>query len=209
VQPYVKNLSLALCPDNPWNTFITSANVSAREMIYGNYGFNFIYLGNFVGNDPNGNGNYLWTGIQMAGIGKPANVVMAIDCVGPDWADPLHATVYTQPIGPCVQPPDAQNSGKVSFGGGWGNQSDYSLYYDYPGFEGVAWRHSSSTGISPGVPTTTLPTGGASTLFCDGHAKFYRCGGLVAGTNYQPNQPGSAVYQVDKTQYLWDPRNIN
>ncbi len=202
VQPYVKNLAMTLCPDNPWNNSITNGglNTDAREKIYCTYGFNFEYLGIFQGADPNGTGNYLWSGIALAGIGKPAQEIMLIDCQGPDWADAGHGFVYTQPIGPVVQPPDA--SYITSFGGGWGNQSDYSLYYDYPGYDGASFRHSGSAFVK-----NALPTGGASTAFSDGHVKFLRVGALTAGTNYAPNQDGGLVYQVDPTKYMWDPKN--
>jgi prepilin-type processing-associated H-X9-DG protein len=64
------------------------------------------------------------------------------------------------------------------------------------------FRHTST-----GFKKNKQPDGGASTVFCDGHAKFYRCGGLAAGTNYRPDQSGQAVFVVDKNAYLWDPRN--
>ena len=37
--------------------------------------------------------------------------------------------------------------------------------------------------------------------------KSQRSGGLAAGTNFAPNKSGSTVFQVTKTEYLWDPRN--
>jgi len=203
IQPYVKNIALLLCPDNPWNSFINGANIKARSEIYSPYGYNYGYLGKFAGNDPAGDG-YLWNPIGMAQVGKPAQVVMLVDGMGPDWADPTHATVWTQPIGPVVEPPDAFLSPSVFFGSGWGNQTDYTSAYDYPGYGGVSWRHSGS-----GFVKNVLPSGGVNTAFCDGHSKFFRAGGLAAGTNYAPNQPGTSVFVVDKTQYLWDPSNTN
>jgi len=202
VQPYIKNYALANCPDNPGVAFNNTApNVNEHDMIYCSYGFNFEYLGVFQGVDPNGSNNYLWSGITLAAVGRPAGEVMAVDCQGPDWANTAHTEVWSQPIGPVVQPPDA--SYITSFGGGWGNNvTDYTAAYDYPGYEGVTWRHSGS-----GFVLNVLPTGAANTVFVDGHAKSLRVGALAIGTNYRPDQNGSAVYQVDKTQYLWDPRN--
>lgn len=208
VEPYIKNLDMALCPDNPWNSLIINGglNTKAREQIYCNYGLNYGYLGTFQGFDTNGNGNYEWNGITLAAVNRPANIVMLADCQGPDWAeDTTHTFVWAQPVGPIIEPPDAFLSASVFFSEGWGDQIDDTIDYDYPGYGGMAWRHSGSNGISPGVPTTTMPTGGASTVFCDGHAKFYRVGGLAAGTNYRPNQPGTSVFVVNQNDYMWNP----
>jgi len=201
IQPYMKNLQVDNCPDNPGNGFINTApNIAAHEQIYAGYGYNYGYLGNFAGGDVNG--NYLWTPITLAGITRPAQEVMLTDCQDPDWAlTTAHTEVWTQPIGPVVEPPDAYLSPSVFFGYGWGNQtSDYTAIYDYPGYGGATWRHSGS-----GFVYNQLPTGGENVSFTDGHSKFYRAGGLAAGTNYAPNQPGTSVYVVNKTQYLWDP----
>ena len=205
IQPYIKNLDILLCPDNPWNSSIQNGglNATARKQIYSPYGYNYGYLGDFAGADPNiGAGSNLWNPISQAGVNRPASTVMIVDGMGPDWAGADHTTVWTQPIGPVVEPPDATLSDHVFFGNGWGNQSDYTAQYDYPGYGGVSFRHSGS-----GFKANKLPDGGANTTFCDGHAKFFRAGGLAAGTNYQPNQSGVSVYQVKKTDYLWDPRN--
>jgi len=199
IQPYIKNEQILLCPDNSQNSFITSANVSAREEIYSPYGYNYGYLGTFNGTDPSGLG-YEWLPITLAGISRPAQEVMITDDQGPNWADTGHATVWYQPAGNIIEPPDACLSPSVFFSSGWGLPDGLTAAYDYPGYGGVDWRHSGS-GFVQGV----LPTGGVNTAFTDGHAKFYRPGGLAAGTNFQPNQGGCSVYVVDKTQYLWDP----
>src|SRR2546421_425398 len=62
IQPYVKNLDLLLCPDNRWNSDIQNngVNTKARKQIYSPQGYNWGYLANFAGSEPNGNGNYLW-----------------------------------------------------------------------------------------------------------------------------------------------------
>jgi len=202
VQPYMKSIQMNLCPDNPWNATILNGglNATARQQIYGTYGLNYEYLGSFYGSDPSGNGNYLWNGIGLAAVGRPAGEVMIVDCQGPPWADAGHASVYTQPTGTVVEPPDACYV--TRFGNGWGNVSDYTATYDYPGYGGVAWRHSGS-----GFVAGQTPQGGASTAFVDGHAKFMRPGALAVGSTYAPTNGACATYQIDKNAYLWDPRN--
>lgn len=203
VQPYVKNLDVLLCPDNPWNSSIQNGglNATARKEIYSPYGYNYGYLANFAGKDPSGTGNYLWVPISQAGINKPASIVMIVDGMGPNWYNADHSSVYGQPPGPVVEPPDAYLSDHVFFGPGWGNQTDFTQYFDWPGYGGVSFRHSGSNFVR-----NALPTGGANVCFCDGHAKFYKAGGLAAGTNYSPSQPGQNVYVTDKNAYLWDAR---
>jgi len=204
IQPYVKNTQLLLCPDNFFNSFILSANQTARSEIYAGYGFNYGYLGTYAGGDPAGY-NYLWLPIGLAGVNKPATVVMITDAQGPNYADAAHAFVWVQPTGNIIDPPDAYLSDQVFWGGGWGNAcSDQGITtnYDFPCYGGVDFRHSGGRFVA-----NKMPDGGASTVFVDGHAKFYRAGGLAAGTNYSPTQNGGSVYQVDKNAYLWDPRN--
>jgi prepilin-type N-terminal cleavage/methylation domain-containing protein/prepilin-type processing-associated H-X9-DG protein len=202
IQPYLKNLNILLCPDNQSNSFITAANQDARTKIYSPYGYNYGYLGNFAGTDPSGSGTYLWTPISATSVNRPANTVMFVENVGVNYASADHAYVWTQPIGPIVEPPDAYLSDHVFFGSGWGNQTDFTQFFDYPGYGGVSWRHGSGAFVP-----NKLPVGGANTAFVDGHVKYFRPGGLAAGTNFSPSQSGSSVYQVDPSQYLWDPRN--
>jgi len=202
IQPYIKNLQVLNCPDNPGNGFdLTAPNINAHEEIYSGYGYNYGYLGNFAGTDPSGLG-YLWNPITLAGIARPAQEVMITDDQGPNWANTAHTEVWYQPAGNIIEPPDAYLSPSVFFSFGWGNTgaSDITAAYDYPGYGGVTWRHSGS-----GFVLNVLPTGGANTAFTDGHAKFYRAGGLAVGTNFAPNQPGTSVYVVNQSQYLWDP----
>lgn len=202
IQPYLKNLGILLCPDNQSNSFIQAAQQDARTKIYAPYGYNYGYLGNFAGSDPNGNGNYLWTPISATAVNRPANTVMAVENVGVNYATADHNYVWTQPIGPIVEPPDAYLSDHVFFSSGWGTGDTLTQFYDFPGYGGVSWRHSGSSYVA-----NVLPTGGANTAFIDGHSKFMKAGALAAGTNFRPNQPGTQVYQVDKSSYLWDPRN--
>ena len=74
--------------------------------------------------------------------------------------------------------------------------------YDWPGYGGASFRHQGGKFVA-----NQLPNGGANVAFVDGHSKYYRPGGLAAGTNYAPNQSGALVYQVNPSEYLWDPRN--
>ena len=199
VQPYVKNKQMGICPDNKNISFVSSG--SNRSLLYCSYGLNYGYLGDFKGNDPGG--SYLWQPISLAGINRAANTVLAVDDQAPNYATPDHAFVWFAPAPSIVEPPDAFLSDHVFFSHGWGNNLDgFTDYYDFPGYGGVDFRHSGS-GFKPNL----TPEGGANTLFCDGHAKFYKAGGLAAGTNYAPNQSGELVYQTDKSAYLWDPRN--
>ncbi len=100
-------------------------------------------------------------------------------------------------------------SDHVFFSEGWGDQTyggqpgdQLTALYDYPGYGGMDWRHNGT-----GFKYNVLPDGGANTVFCDGHAKFYKVGGLAAGTNFRPDQSGQLVHVIDKNAYLWDPRN--
>lgn len=201
IQPYVKNTQLLLCPTND-NSFITAAESVARTKIYAPYGYNYGYLGDFKGTDPNGSGNYLWTPISGTSVNRVAETVMFMESTGVNYADAAHQFVYTQPIGPVVEPPDAYLSDHVFFGSGWGNQTDYTQYYSFPGYGGAAFRHQGNSFVA-----NQMPNGGSNVALCDGHTKFFKVGALVAGTNYKPNQSGTMVYQVDKSKYMWDPRN--
>jgi prepilin-type N-terminal cleavage/methylation domain-containing protein/prepilin-type processing-associated H-X9-DG protein len=201
IQPYTKNLGILICPDFS-NSFVTSGiNLKAHEEIYTPYGYNYGYLGNYhQGGDPSGSGNLLWTPISATAVNRPANVVAFTDSQGEDFANAAHTLVWSQPIGPIIEPPDAGLSTNVFFSPGWGNQTDLFQYYDWPGYGGVEWRHSGSAFVK-----NQLPVGGTNTSFVDGHSKYYKCGGLAAGTNFAPNQPGINVYVVNPQNYLWSP----
>lgn len=200
IQPYVKNLQIIDCPDYSGEAFLNAANKTARHEIYAPFGYNYGYLGSYSGTDSAG--NYVWTPISQTAVNRPANTVAFVENVGENFATADHQYVWGQPIGPIVEPPDAYLSDHVFFSSGWGLPDGLTQYYDFPGYGGVSWRHSGSAFVQ-GV----LPTGGANSSFIDGHAKFYKPGGLAAGTNFAPNQSGTQVYQVNKSNYLWDPRN--
>jgi prepilin-type N-terminal cleavage/methylation domain-containing protein/prepilin-type processing-associated H-X9-DG protein len=200
IQPYVKNLQIIDCPDYAGEAFLNAANKTARHEIYAPFGFNEGYLANYSGSDSAG--NQVWESISQTAVNRPANTVEFVENVGENFATADHQYVWGQPAGPIVEPPDAYLSTKSFYSEGWGNQSDITQYYDFPGYGGVSWRHSGSA-----FQLNVLPTGGANTSFIDGHAKFYKPGGLAAGTNFAPNQSGTLVYQVNPSSYLWDPRN--
>lgn len=202
-QPYIKNIPILLCPENSGNQFIDTTNTTARAELYAGYGYNYGYLGNFMGADPSGSGDYLWAPIGATSVNRPANTVMFVENVGVNYATANHVYVWSQPIGPVVDPPDAWLSDHVFFSEGWGNNiTDLTQFYDYPGYGGVSWKHEGTK-----FQVNVLPVGGANSGFEDGHAKFYKAGGLAAGTNFNPAQTGELVFQVNKDAYLWDPRN--
>jgi len=202
IQPYTKNLNILLCPDYQNSLVPGTSNIVAHEEIYAPYGYNYGYLATFQGADPNGSGLYLWQPLSATAVNRPANTIAFLESQGLDCANKACSSVYTQPIGPVVEPPDAGLSPNVFFSPGWGNQTDLFQYYDYPGYGGASFRHSGSK-----FKPNTMPDGGANTTFVDGHAKFYRVGGLAAGTNYSPTQPGINVFQVTPQNYLWSPYN--
>ena len=202
IQPYMKNLQILLCPDNDGNGFINSANVTARSEIYSPYGYNYGYLSNFAGLEANGS-NYIFAPISATAVNRPANTVMFADDEGPNYATADHAFVWNIPAGNIIEPPDAYLSDHVFFSSGWGNQVDQiTQFYHFPGYGGVNFRHAGNAYVK-----NISPIGGVNTSFVDGHAKFFKAGGLAAGTNFSPSASGNNVYQVTPSQYLWDPRN--
>ena len=205
LQPYVKNKAMALCPDMKDLSFAGDASNSARKILYCAYGLNYGYLSKFAGADPGdaSGASYLWQALSLAAINRPAQTVLMVDAVGVNYADAAHTMVYGPPFASMVDAPDAYLSPSIFFGNGWGNDtSDFTAYYDYPGYGGASFRHSGS-----GWKANTMPDGGANTVFADGHAKFYKVGALAGGTTYDPTKPGQQVHVIDKNAYLWDPAN--
>jgi prepilin-type N-terminal cleavage/methylation domain-containing protein len=198
VQPYVKNKDMFLCPDERDLSVTIGSGNSAQKVLYSGYGMNYGYLGKYTpgaNSDPNP-----WIPLSLAAVNKPAQIVFAMDSVGRDYADAGHATVWT-PLGTTVAPPDATFSANGFYEGGWGYPcSDITTYYDYPGYGGASFRHTSS-----GFKAGQAIDGGANVIFCDNHSKFYKVGGLAAGTNYAPNKPCNQVQVVNPDAYLWNP----
>jgi len=198
-QPYVKSKDVALCPDmRDLGVTISSGN-SAQKVLYAGYGMNYGYLARYVGAGPNpGENNF--QPITLAAVNKPASIVLLMDTVGRDYADAAHTLVWT-PIGTTVDPPDATYSANASYGGGWGGTcSDYTTYYDYPGYGGASFRHSGGSYVAK-----QMPTGGANVTFCDSHSKFYKVGGLAQGTTYSPTADCSTTQVINPDAYLWNP----
>ena len=201
VQPYVKNKQLGVCPDMTSIGFVQSGN--NRSLLYSGYGMNYGYLGIYNGTLSQQLGYDVFVPISLGAVAKPAQVVLLMDMQGVDWATADHQFVWTE-IGNCVDPPDSFTSANVFFGNGWGGPvsgcGDYTTYYDYPGYGGADFRHSGG-GFIPGQ----VPSGGANVVFCDYHAKFYKVGGLTAGTNYSPTQSCTQTQVTNPSFYLWNP----
>jgi prepilin-type N-terminal cleavage/methylation domain-containing protein len=198
IQAYIKNKDAFLCPDQKdLGTIIGSGN-SAQKVLYSGYGMNYGYLAKYTpgaNTDPNP-----FIPLSLAAVNKPAQVVFAMDSVGLDWSDTTHTSVWLW-IGPTVDPPDATFSANSFYGGGWGGTcKDYTTGYDYPGYGGASFRHTSS-GYKPNAPLD----GGANVIFCDNHAKFYKVGGLAAGTTYSPTKDCSTTQVINPDAYLWNP----
>jgi prepilin-type N-terminal cleavage/methylation domain-containing protein/prepilin-type processing-associated H-X9-DG protein len=216
VQPYIKNKSLGTCPDFTQGGSLSGGlDKDSRRLLYSSYGFNYGYLNTFVSPccqpDPNPACGYCYlrAPISDAAVNRPAQEVMIMDYQGTDWANAAKTLVWV-PISDVVDAPDATYSANVFFGQGWGGScSDYTTAltdgtsyttWDDPCYGGADFRHS-STGYQQGV----TPGGGANVCFTDGHAKYYRVGGLTAGTNYSPTQPSSSTYVINQQAYLWNP----
>jgi len=214
VQPYIKNKAIGVCPDFSQFGGLNFAQDS-RSLLYSSYGYNYGYLNTFVSPccqpDPNPACSYCYfrQPISDAAVNRPAQEVMLTDYQGTDWANAAKTLVWV-PISDAVDAPDATYSANVFFGQGWGGScSDYTTAltdgtsyttWDFPCYGGVDFRHSGDH-YQQGV----APDGGANTCFTDGHAKFYKVGGLAAGTNYSPTQPSTSTYVINQSQYLWNP----
>lgn len=199
VQPYVKNKQLTVCPDMANIGFVESGN--NRSLLYAGYGMNYGYLSDYLGYPDPGCSQPLnyWKARSLAQVNRPAHTVLMMDSQGEDFATADHLFVWEE-LGPTVDAPDAFNSKSVFYGGGWGGTcSDYTTFYDYPGYGGANFRHNGGKY----VPMQT-PDGGANVSFVDGHTKFYKCGGLTAGTNYSPTQDCTQTQVINPDSYLWD-----
>lgn len=191
IYPYLKNWQIYTCPSGkpqPTDAFVAAYNIS--------YGYNYGYLSKLnPTDDPAGAsfGTQYFSGVSMAGVGRPAGIVAVIDNGGRD------AFTAATTLGSTVNPPDAAPSSEYFYSPtgdiGWG--TNCNNYYSGTGGAkwantgGAAWRHNE----------------GFNVTFCDGHAKFHKIGALVAGTN-NPNlaNPCSSVLVTDYGQYMWDPR---
>ncbi len=192
VLSYIKSWDLYNCPSDtspmPTNLVAKFHNIS--------YGYNYGYLSKLeVTPDPGCPSVGQWFSARpMAIVLQPAQIVMAADAGGRAFGN----TGST--LGSMVNPPDAWPSSEYFYGPvevGWGlNCQDYfSASYTTNGgkwadTDGFAWRH----------------TDGGNVVLVDGHAKFYRVGGLAAGTNYNPQASCENTLVTDYGKYMWDPR---
>jgi prepilin-type N-terminal cleavage/methylation domain-containing protein/prepilin-type processing-associated H-X9-DG protein len=208
IQPYIKNKALGLCPDQTNGGQGLLDTVNSHSLLYSGYGYNYGYLNTWVvvngtfPPDPNPACGYCYetTPLADAGVNRPAQEVMFLDYQGLDIDAASPGSVYV-PINDIVDAPDATYSSQYFWGSGWGGScNDYTTGYDYPCYGGADFRHSGGH-YQQGV----TPSGGANVCFTDGHAKYYRVGGLTAGTTYSPTQPSSSTYVINQQAYLWNP----
>jgi prepilin-type N-terminal cleavage/methylation domain-containing protein/prepilin-type processing-associated H-X9-DG protein len=203
LQPYIKNVALAVCPDQNNLGVVNVSNYS--RLLFAGYGYNYGYLCPLAQPsqpDPNYSCPYCLKSSPLAdaGVNRPANEILFTDYQGVDY-DANNPGQTQVPINDIIDPPDASTSTNLFYGAGWGYPcGDYTGAFDYPGYGGVDFRHSGS-GYQQGV----TPGGGVNVALCDGHAKFFRAGGLAAGTNYAPNQPCNQVYVINQSAYMWNP----
>ncbi len=206
IQPYEKNTDLLICPDQTDQAFIKAANPIARKELYSGYGLNYGYLTTFNGTCAN-TGQYSFPGISLAQVKRAANTVLLVDTVGLNYASRSAGTVWT-PVGTTVEPPidcyafARSTTDCDAFSDGWtGTTDSLTAGYDFPGYGGASFRHAGGS-----WKDKTLPDGGTNVAFCDGHAKFFKAGALLAGTNFDPTKGGGAKV-TDTSAYMWDPNN--
>lgn len=194
VQPYAKNWDMMFCPSGgsrlpaTWQGDPTRNN-SMYWRYTVQYGLNVTYLNK--GTPPGCNdfgplrtdGNMFGPPMVLAGISQVGSTVLLAET---GQSSGLDANVGTA----VVYAPGAMNStdGSCTYGD-WGNNAN--LWYGLNGITNTGFfspRHSD----------------GGNVAFCDGHTKFYRSGGLAAGTNWTSASAYRAVTINDRSQYMWD-----
>jgi prepilin-type N-terminal cleavage/methylation domain-containing protein/prepilin-type processing-associated H-X9-DG protein len=200
--PYIKTWDLFTCPSDA-DSAPTDPTDKYHYISYGyNYGYLATYTDNFVCGD--GSTSVSFPGIALAAVNRPAQIIAFIDNSG-RAAGTRDATYGYYLMGSCVNPPDTDPSEKIFFAtsGGWGkdchNYHGGEVGNQWDRFGGVAFRHND----------------GGNVAFVDGHAKWYRSGGLASGysntgdatTTWSADGPCSPPLGVtDYSKYLWDPR---
>jgi len=193
-QPYIKNIQIYRCPDQPdagspsiWTTSYPS-NIS----IWGGYAINVDYLEysadcsnyNLASNPGSG------PPTPIAAIGKPAETVMLSGTALAAGTGSFANANANYPIGggyyylfaPATETtPEAC----VWSNGAWGQGS---LMGPYGGFEST--RHGGNMG--------------GLVAFCDGHVKFMTAGRLAQGTDWDPTKQNTNIHVIDRNLYLWD-----
>ena len=195
-QPYIKNMQLNRCPSDPSNAFNVWSTGNAfpvNQMIWPSYGFNWNYLAS--GGNSSANPCAVWQPggvaggypVAIAAINAPAETVEFVDTkVAGTSAGYYTSHTVESPAG--VWAPDICTWSNGGWGvGAYGDESGW--YPRNPTYTGnTAINHSEGTNVA----------------FTDGHAKFYKAGGLAAGTNWRVGIANTAVQIVDETKYIWD-----
>ncbi|MBB6052358.1 DUF1559 domain-containing protein [Armatimonas rosea] len=191
IYPYLKNWGIYSCPsDKPQSTDAFTACYLVS------YGYNYGYLSTLnPSGDPGNAALQYFSGVSVASIGRPADIVAVTDSGARDAFGA--ATV----LGGTVNPPDAYPSQKYFYGPsgvGWG--IGCVSYYSTAGgavngkwgnTDGFAFRHNE----------------GGNVTFADGHAKFQKVGYMASGTNNVNLALNCTATRVtDYSKYLWDPR---
>jgi prepilin-type N-terminal cleavage/methylation domain-containing protein/prepilin-type processing-associated H-X9-DG protein len=200
--PYTKNWDINYCPSDADATPTSPID----KYHYISYGWNYGYLGSYNGAAACGDGTTgpVFGGIAMAGVLRPANIIAIVDNGG-KHAGTRDATNGYFLMGSCVNPPDTEPSQMTFYAtdGGWGkgcrNYHGGASGNKADDTGGVALRHSE----------------GSNASFVDGHAKWYKAGGLTqgysntggVGTTWSATGPCLPPLGVtDYSKYMWDPR---
>ncbi len=189
IYPYLKNWDIYRCPSDlgsPTNLVAKFHNIS--------YGYNYGYLSKLeVTQDPDPTGPTQWfSGVSMAAVLKPADIVMVTDNGGISANGNTASTT-----GSMTNPPDGWPSDLYFYGPttvGWG--ANCTNYFSGGGGKwentgGFAWRHNE----------------GGNVCYADGHAKFMKIGSGMDGTNNATLAlPCTQTCVMDYGKYRWDPR---
>jgi hypothetical protein len=193
-QSYIKNWQLMRCPSDPTNAYGIWGNnqysTPINRMLWPSFGYNWNYLCSAGLNFTNCNGWQTYGGglpVSMAAISRPANTVGFTDTkvVGSNSGGYYASYTTESPAGVSAVDDCTWSNG------GWGNGS----YGDTPG-------------LYVGNPTYTgtfsiMHTQGGNVALTDGHSKYYKPGGLAAGTNWHVGINNTDVVITDRSQYLW------
>jgi prepilin-type N-terminal cleavage/methylation domain-containing protein/prepilin-type processing-associated H-X9-DG protein len=201
IQPYMKSWELYSCPSDAGVKDTTNL---VNKYHYISYGYNYGYLGDYTSvTCANGQSTVIFMGQSLAAIAKPADTIAVIDNSGRHAGTRSGSGYFL--MGSCVNPPDTEPSERVFFAedGGWGagcrNYHGFAAGNKWDQTGGVEFRHNEGSNVN----------------FVDGHAKFYKAGGLAdgysntggVGTSWSPNGPCVPPLGVtDYSKYKWDPR---
>jgi prepilin-type N-terminal cleavage/methylation domain-containing protein len=205
LHPYMKNWQIYTAPGDtqPANNVNAAFNIS--------YGYNYGYLSNLcVANDalsaaygcsatdPGSPASGSWfQGISSTSVTRPANIIMFGDNGGKSISSP-------QTISSMLNPPDAWPANKYFFGPvqvGWGPNCQNYFHESAGGAGFSTGKYKNWDGFAPRY------SDGGNVVFVDSHAKFFKPGNLVAGTNSNNLTTAcTALLVTDYSNYMWDPR---